>query len=464
MELAYLLRNRSILNLPPHPPVMCFYYPTPKPKKSKKSKRPSPTHSTTSIENTQDIPSMLPTGMNHPYGVYIPYGAGQRFDEYEPSYIAKAQAQWASQGETLKGTLGAVVQNGGKVDEVKACVSDGFADARNSFKDIHNAIRGTHIAVNDAYTAVGDAHHTIKEAYDAIQKNHSEYSAKQDGCVAEIRQVRTLLEDEVKKREEARRKRESMQEAWEHFQKFQQTERDAEPKSSRSSTRTQSSSSSSSSHKSGSNTRRRRRAPPEDQYESEKRHPQDREFRKVFFECMDEFFGDGNPHASRSEKHHENHNHFYTYPPTPPAWSGQYPPDPWNGRQHAPPPYPGWEGFYDDNIDGDMSQPRAPRRPYNAPRGGRALMEEHEELEHEVGIFTCHSMVHHFTMVAQGVQSFQLSKSRIFLILLRVMPWHGKRRFSCTDLLHRGVRGEKTGALLSSRDNEASGEGSFQLL
>lgn len=364
MGSAYLLRNRSILNPPPSSPVMCFYYPTPKPKKSKKSKRPTPAPSTTSIEGIRDIPSMLPTGMNHPYGVYIPYGAGQRFDEYEPSYITKAQAQWASQGETLKGTLGAVMQNGGKVDEVKACVSDGFAEARDSFKNTNNAIGGAHIAVNNVYTAVGDVHHTVKQAYDTIQKNHSEYSAKQDGCIAEIRQVRTLLEDEAKKREETRRKRESMQEAWEHFQKFQQTERDAEPKSS---------SSSSSSHKSSSNTRRRRRAPTEDQYESEKRQPQDEDFRKVFFECMDEFFGDGNPHASRSEKHHENHNHFYTYPPTPPAWSGQYPSDPWNGRQHAPPPYPGWEGFYDDNIDGDMGQHRPPpRRPYNAPRNSRA--------------------------------------------------------------------------------------------
>ncbi|KAI1459086.1 hypothetical protein F4805DRAFT_100673 [Annulohypoxylon moriforme] len=347
---------------------MCFYYPVSKPKKSKKAKRSTPTSSTTSSE------SMLPTGMNPPYGVYVPYGAGQRFEEYEPSYITKAQAQWASHGETLKGTLGAAKQNGGKIDEVKTCVSDGFAEAQDSVKHTQNAIRGAHIAVDGTYAAVGNVHNTLKEAYDTIKKNHGEYTAKQDGCAAEIRQVRTLLEDEAKKREEARRKRQSMQEAWDYFQWFQQAERDAEPKSSRSSTRTHSSGSSNSSSagsKTGSNTHRRRRAPPEEQYEPEKRHHQDRDLKKVVKECMDEILGDGHPHADRAERHHENHNHFYTYPPASPAWTGQYPPDPWNGRQHAPPPYPAWEGLYDDNIDDEMGQ-RRPRRPYNAPRGGRA--------------------------------------------------------------------------------------------
>ncbi|KAI0890068.1 uncharacterized protein GGS22DRAFT_183419 [Annulohypoxylon maeteangense] len=351
---------------------MCFYYPTAKPKKSKKARKPTPANSTTSSESIQDSARMFPAAMNHPYGMYVPYGAGQRFEEYEPSYITKAQAQWASHGETLKGTLGAVAKNGSKIDDVKACVSDGFAETRDSFKNTQQAVRGTHVAINDTYTAVGDVHNTVKEAYDTIQKNHGEYAAKQDGCVAEIRQVRTLLEDEAKKREEARRKRQGMQEAWDYFQWFQQTEREAEPKSSKSSTRTQSSGSSSTSSKNDSNTRRRRRTPPEDQYEPEKRQYQDRDFKKAVWEYMDEIFGDGYPHADRPEKHHENHNHFYTYPPATPTWSGQYPSDPWNGRQHAPPPYPGWEGFYDDNVDDDMGRHRPPRRSYNAPRGGRA--------------------------------------------------------------------------------------------
>ncbi|KAI2468826.1 hypothetical protein F4781DRAFT_252220 [Annulohypoxylon bovei var. microspora] len=349
---------------------MCFYYPASKSKKSKKARKPTSTNSTTSSESIRDITHTRPATMNHPYGVYVPYGAGpQRFEEYEPGYITKAQ--WASHGETLKGTLGAAKENGGKLDEFRAFVSDGFAETRDSVKNTQNGIRGTHVAINDTYTAVGDVHNTLKETYDAIQKNHGEYAYKQDGCAAEIRQVRTLLEDEAKKREEARRKQQSMQEAWEYYQWFQQAERDAEPKSSKSSTRTHSSGSSSSS-KSESNTRRRRRTPPEDQYESEKRPRQDRDFKRAVWECMDEMFGDGHPHADRSEKHHENHNHFYPYPPASPAWNGQYPSDPWNGRQQAPPPYQSWEGFfYNDNTDDDMGQGR-PRRPHNAPRGGRA--------------------------------------------------------------------------------------------
>ncbi|KAI1107541.1 hypothetical protein F4804DRAFT_351423 [Jackrogersella minutella] len=356
---------------------MCFYYPTSKPK-NKKAKKPTSTKRSTSRESTQEFayttadqalrqgfPKVGATAMNSPYGMYTPYGAPQRFEDYEPGYITRAQ--WASHGETLKGTFGAARENGNKLDEMKAFMSNGMTETRDAAKSTQSALVGNHLAIKDTFAAVGDVHKTLKETYDAINKNHGEHVSKQDGCAAEIRQVRTLLEDEAKKREEAQRKQQQMQEAWTYFQSFQQAERNAEPNPSRSSTRTHSSRSSSSS---SSNTSRRR-ASAEDQHESERRKRRERE--RAFWEYMEKGFSDAYPHADRPEGPRGNHDHFSPYSPASPAWAGQYRADSWGGWRHAPPPYPGWGGFYDDNIDDDMGQRRAPPgRPYNAPRGGRA--------------------------------------------------------------------------------------------
>ncbi|KAI0841973.1 hypothetical protein F5Y06DRAFT_165240 [Hypoxylon sp. FL0890] len=229
---------------------MClFLYPVPKNKKSKKVKKLATTK-TASGESIQEdtywiADEALQQGaeaaiMPRPHGYWVPFGAEQRFEEYEPGYITKAQ--WASHGETLKGTLTAAKETGNKIDGLKGFVSSGMVESRDAIKNTQGAIKGTHLAINDTYAAVEDVHNSLKMTYEAIKKNHSEYSNKQDECAAEIAKVRKLLEEEAKKREEAHRKQQNIEEAWNYYQRFRQAEQDAEPKSSRSSTRSHSSS------------------------------------------------------------------------------------------------------------------------------------------------------------------------------------------------------------------------------
>ncbi|XXG94545.1 hypothetical protein Hte_000802 [Hypoxylon texense] len=182
-------------------------------------------------------------GSSHPYWYYYPYGAEQWLEEDRPAYITKSQ--WASHGETLKGTLDAAHANGGKIDETKTSLAGGIKD--------------THDAIKDTQAAVKGVHDTLKEAYGVIQKNHGECCNKQDGCAAEIEKVRKHLEDEAKRREEAYQRQ---QDVWYYSQFLRQEERDAEASSTRSSKSSKSSSS---------DKPHRRHARPEDPYEAERR-------------------------------------------------------------------------------------------------------------------------------------------------------------------------------------------------
>ncbi|OTA92127.1 hypothetical protein M434DRAFT_396677 [Hypoxylon sp. CO27-5] len=336
---------------------MClFLYPAPKTKKSKKGKKQATTK-TPGGENIQEA------AMPHPHGYWVPFAAEQRFEEYEPGYITKAQ--WTSHDETLKGTLGAAKENGNKIDGLKGFVSSGMTEARDAIKNTQGAIKGTHLAINDAYTAVQDVHSTLKTTYEAIKKNHSEHTNKQDGCVAEIAKVRKLLEDEAKKREEAHQKQQNIQEAWNYYQRFRQAEHYAEPKSSRNGFRSHSSSRSSSSSSTNNDSKPRRRPNPfEERHEPESRQHRDRDLKRAFREYLNEFLSEAQPQAKGPEGNHENHHHFYSYYA-----------DPWGGWHHHRQPYPGWSESYDGNIDGDIGQhwapPPPPQRPHNAARGHR---------------------------------------------------------------------------------------------
>ncbi|KAI1415917.1 hypothetical protein F5Y13DRAFT_206859 [Hypoxylon sp. FL1857] len=324
---------------------MClFLYPAPTNKKSKKKQTTAKTGS------RGDIPEppfgiadeALKYGISTTEGAAMPYpyvfGAEQRFEEYEPGYITRAQ--WASHAETLKGTLGAAKENGNKIDGLKGFVSSGMTEARDAIKNTQGAIKGTHLAINDTYMAVDDVCNTLKTTYETIKRNHSEYANKQDGCAAEITKVRMLLEEEAKKRDELLQKQQNMQDAWNYYQLIRQAEQDAEPKSSRSSTRSHSSSRSSSSSNDNKGSKpRRQQAPGRNRY------------------------------TNSPEGNHEDRHHFYPYHADP--WSGWY-------HHYAPhyAPSPGWDEFYDGNIDDDIRQrrpqpPPPPRRPENAARGAR---------------------------------------------------------------------------------------------
>ncbi|KAI1779878.1 hypothetical protein F4818DRAFT_400936 [Hypoxylon cercidicola] len=302
--------------------AMClFAYPAPKPKKSKKAKRPTATTKATSNDYIQkDANEAYPAmsyspgaaGTPYPYWYYYPHGMEQWLDEDRPAYITKGQ--WTSQSETLKGTFDAAQANGKKIDETKTSLSTGIKD--------------THDAIKDTQAAVKGVHDTLKETCDTIKKNYGECSNKQDGCAAEIGKVRKYLEDEAKQREEAYQRQQDMRDAWYYSQLLRQAERDAET----SSTRSRSSSKSS---KSGSSDKsHRRRARFDDSYEAERRH----------YEYLRKFFGEAQPP--------------HPFPQAHPPWAGR---DAW---QHPIPPF-GPEDFHPGHAAGGFGQRNPPRPPFN---------------------------------------------------------------------------------------------------
>ncbi|KAI4867853.1 hypothetical protein F4820DRAFT_412328 [Hypoxylon rubiginosum] len=250
------LRVRSYFPSSPCFLAMClFAYPAPRPKKNRKARKPATTTKTTSDDYIQEewiqsYPAMPlnpgAAGSSYPYWYYYPHGTEQWLEEDRPAYITKGQ--WASHGETLKGSLDAAHANGQKIGDTRASLSGGIKD--------------THDAIKDTQAAVKDVHDTLKETYDAIKKNHGEYSSKQDGHAAEIDKVRKHLEDEAKQREEAYQRQQDMQDVWYYSQFLRQAERDAEAGSTRSH---------SSSKSSSSDRPHRRHARFEEPYEAERR-------------------------------------------------------------------------------------------------------------------------------------------------------------------------------------------------
>ncbi|KAI1134542.1 hypothetical protein F5Y05DRAFT_398321 [Hypoxylon sp. FL0543] len=331
---------------------MClFLYPAPKTKKrSKKSKK-----QVASGENIQEAEFRIAdealrqglwtaeaAAMPHPHGYWVPFGAEQRFEEYEPGYITKGQ--WASYNETLKGTLSAAKENGNKIDGLKAFVSNGMTEARDAMKSTHGAIKGTHFAINDTYTAVEDVHNTLKATYEAMKKNHGEHTDKQDECAAEIARVRELLEEEAKRREEAHRKQQNIEEAWNYYRFFREAEQDAEPKSSRSS-------SSSSGGRYNGGTPRRRQAHSEDRHEHDGRHHHpDQDLKRAVRECFNEFVDEARFYPCNADAcggwHHHHHPHFRS-----------------------------WDNLSDSYVEDDIRQHRSPhphrRHAHNVARGNR---------------------------------------------------------------------------------------------
>ncbi|KAI2629849.1 hypothetical protein GGR54DRAFT_281977 [Hypoxylon sp. NC1633] len=361
---------------------MClFHLPTPKPRKNKKAKKSAATKAFDSgiVEDgaMNQAYYSTPYGAAPTYNAYPsyhhPYGTEHRAPEDEPFYITKRH--WASHEDAARNMLAAVKENGKKADEMKASLSGGATEARDVANNIQSAIKNSHDAIGDIHTTVKDVHSSLKETYDAIKKNHSEHINKQDGCAAEISKVRTMMEEEAKKREEAHKRQQNMQEAWNYFQAFRQAERDAETKSSGSSTHRRSSSGSR-----NSNTPRRRRTEAEDAYEAERRRHRDRDVRRSVWEYMNQLFGDrdGDRDRDRTERTtHENHNHFYPHASPSPPWNGQYHADT-RGDWQQYPPFQGEDDVYEDFDDGFRYGRGPPRRPYNHPsmhnaaRGTRA--------------------------------------------------------------------------------------------
>ncbi|KAI1760449.1 hypothetical protein GGR53DRAFT_526059 [Hypoxylon sp. FL1150] len=225
---------------------MCiFAYPILRSKKNKKARKPATTSKATSNDQIQEVanesyPAMPYNvgagGMPYNYNYYHPYGMEQWLEEdNRPAYITRSQ--WATHGDTLKGTLDAVQANGKKIDDAKDTLSGGIKDAHDTIKDTRTAVKGVH--------------DTLKETCDALKKNHEECTVKRNECAAKIDKIQKQLEDEAKEREETYQRQ---QEAWNHYHIYRQAKQDAEAASTRSHSGSSRSGSSDRSHE-----RRRRR-------------------------------------------------------------------------------------------------------------------------------------------------------------------------------------------------------------
>lgn len=258
---------------------MCiFAYPTLKPKKNKKARKPATTNDQIQEVDDQSYPAMPYNagagGMPYPW-YYYPYGMEQWLEEdTRPAYITRGQ--WTAHGETLKGTLDAARANGTKIDDAKTALSGGIKEAHDTIKDTQTAVKGVH--------------DTLKETCDALKKNHEECNAKRAECAAKIDKIQKQLEDEAKEREEAYQRQQDISY---YYHLRRRAEQDAEAE-----TRSHSGSSRSSSSERSRERRRRRH---------------DREPRRDF------------------------NNMDYFHPPPPWAWPHPMPPFPGQDDYHQGP-------------------------------------------------------------------------------------------------------------------------------
>ncbi|CAJ2501674.1 Uu.00g045270.m01.CDS01 [Anthostomella pinea] len=175
-------------------------------------------------------------------------------EESLPANITRGQ--WKEHTETSKKTLAAAQESDKKTGDAREAISAEVKEAQEAIKDADTSIKVAHTSVKDTQTAVKDTHATVKEVHDAIKDtqkaikvtqdaikgNHGEHLSKQGECAASVDQVRKLLEDDARRRDEAAQKQQTIQEVLNYVQYLRQADRAAaaEPRSrsSRSSSRT----------------------------------------------------------------------------------------------------------------------------------------------------------------------------------------------------------------------------------
>ncbi|KAI1485468.1 hypothetical protein F5X96DRAFT_674612 [Biscogniauxia mediterranea] len=207
-------------------------------------------------------------------------------EEYRHAHVT--QGQWNEHKETLKKTYDMVGDDGKKMDSLRVTMVGEGEVTRDAIKETYNSVKDTQGAVGDAQDAIKStrdaiesAHTDIKNSKDAItstrdavrdaqemiMKTHGEQISKQADCAAEVDKVRKFLEEDARKRDEAEKRQQTMQEAWNYAQWLRQADWNAIPFS-------RSSSRSTSSRRSES---RRRRKTSEEPREPGRRRQRERE-------------------------------------------------------------------------------------------------------------------------------------------------------------------------------------------
>ncbi|KAI3329120.1 hypothetical protein HD806DRAFT_548289 [Xylariaceae sp. AK1471] len=193
------------------------------------------------------------------------YGYGYAdLSAWEDNYPAMVSGgQWKEHMQTAKNTYDASQEHGKMLVEVKGVITSEIKQAQKAIKETHDSVNTTESHVKDtrevvdlAYAGIKNTHAAVKEAQmaikktqDGIQENHAAHMGKHEECAADVKRVRQLLEEEAKKREEARRMQEMVQYAQSQGllqtqaqAQAQDRDRDSRGQSSQSSSRTTSTS------------------------------------------------------------------------------------------------------------------------------------------------------------------------------------------------------------------------------
>jgi hypothetical protein len=156
---------------------------------------------------------------NNPYR-YVDCSA---WEDNSPAVITRGQ--WKDHTQTAKSAYDSSQANGEKVGEVKSAITSEIQETRKLINETHDSVHNTetrikdtrdaidlaHVSVKSTHTAVKEAQAAVQKTQDAILGKQAAHMSKQEECAAEITRVRQLLEEELNKREEARRLREMVQ-------------------------------------------------------------------------------------------------------------------------------------------------------------------------------------------------------------------------------------------------------------
>ncbi|KAI1132106.1 hypothetical protein F5Y10DRAFT_17457 [Nemania abortiva] len=154
------------------------------------------------------------------YGYGYGYGDWATWQDNFPAAISNKQ--WKDHMKTAQDAYGSAQENGKKIGDMKNAITSEVKEAQKAIKEAHASVNSTDAHIHETRDAMDLAHATIlgkvKEAHVAIQKTqdtinnkYTEHIGKQEECAADVARVRQILEEEAKKREDARRVQEMVQ-------------------------------------------------------------------------------------------------------------------------------------------------------------------------------------------------------------------------------------------------------------
>ncbi|KAI0871451.1 hypothetical protein GGS24DRAFT_60205 [Hypoxylon argillaceum] len=229
------------------------------------------------------MPMMNQNQLGHNFLHGCGYGDWSNWEDKYPAIISNKQ--WKDHMKTAQNACDSAQENGKKIGDVQSAITNEIKEAHKAIKETHASVNNTDIHLQDTRAAIDMAHASIRsniqKTQDVIHDKHAEQMSKQEECAADVARVRQLLEEEAKKREDARRVQEMVQYA--QSQGLLQTQQDRDrdrhrhsSRSSRSSSPTTSSSFSTSSSSSSRTCEHGRRA----RAEEEQKHQQEAERRR----------------------------------------------------------------------------------------------------------------------------------------------------------------------------------------